>query len=64
MRQQMALDWITREHDVPGRLRREIDDVDAELTRSRLNGRELRFSREKRDILMLARSQLHNSSLA
>merc|ERR1712064_127008 len=48
MRSQMALDWIARELNLSER----------ELETSRVAGRELRFPKEKKDILMLASSQV------
>ena len=61
MRSQMALDWISREQDTPngkGIVRRELEKSQEELDKAREAGRELRFPREKRDILMLALSQV------
>jgi len=76
MRSQMALDWIAREeehlaHEGRGRHPRssgviaaEMARAEAELTTARLNGRELRFPKEKRDILLLALSQVSPDSVA
>ncbi|XP_058964638.1 LIX1-like protein [Pocillopora verrucosa] len=58
MRSQMALDWISREQEQQGVIKRELDKALKELEQCRLSGRELRFPKEKRDILMLARSQI------
>lgn len=58
MRAQMALDWIAREQESPGVLGRELANADLELETARLAGRELRFPKEKKDILMLAHTQL------
>jgi len=58
MRAQMALDWITREQESPGVLERELSQAERELETARLAGRELRFPKEKKDILMLAHAQL------
>ena len=55
IRHQMALDWVSREQSVPGALSREL-----ELDEARLAGKELRFHKEKKDILMLAAGQLGN----
>lgn len=60
MRAQMALDWIAREQESPGVLGRELASADRELETARLAGRELRFPKEKKDILMLAHTQLGN----
>lgn len=57
MRSQMALDWIAREQESPGIIRLELEQAASELAAARLGGRELRFSKEKRDILVLALSQ-------
>lgn len=58
MRSQMALDWISREQETPGVIQRELQLAEEELEMARLAGRELRFPKEKRDILMLALSQI------
>lgn len=57
MRSQMALDWIAREQEQPGSLRRELLQAERELESARQAGRELRFPKEKKDILVLAHSQ-------
>jgi LIX1-like protein len=77
MRSQMALDWIAREEEgssggLPGRrgaassgvIASELARAEAELTASRLAGHELRFAKEKRDILLLALSQIAPDSVA
>jgi len=58
MRSQMALDWISREQESPGVIQHELQQGEQELDMARLAGRELRFPKEKRDILMLALSQI------
>ncbi|CRL01186.1 CLUMA_CG014201, isoform A [Clunio marinus] len=58
MRTQMALDWIAREQENPGMLGRELSVAERELETARLAGRELRFPKEKKDILMLAHTQM------
>lgn len=58
MRSQMALDWISREQEQQGLIKRELDKACNELEQCCLSGRELRFPKEKRDILMLAWSQI------
>jgi len=58
MRSQMALDWIAREQEIPGIISRELNLAERELEDARVGGRELRFSKEKKDILMLANSQV------
>nr|CAD7447040.1 unnamed protein product [Timema bartmani]CAD7590899.1 unnamed protein product [Timema genevievae] len=58
MRSQMALDWIAREQENSGALGRELGLSERELETARLAGRELRFPKEKKDILMLAHTQV------
>ncbi|XP_013786957.1 LIX1-like protein [Limulus polyphemus] len=60
MRSQMALDWIAREQESSGIIARELGSAERELEAARLAGRELRFPKEKRDILMLASSQVNS----
>lgn len=62
MRSQMALDWAAREHHTPGRIASEMAAARAELTAARLAGRELRFPKEKQDILSLACAQLRDKA--
>lgn len=59
MRSQMALDWIAREQEYAGAVRRELNQAERELELARLAGRELRFPKEKKDILVLANSQVN-----
>lgn len=58
MRAQMALDWIAREQENHGALGHELAQAERELEAARLAGRELRFPKEKKDILLLAHNQL------
>ena len=58
MRSQMALDWIAREQEIPGIISRELNLAERELEELRKMGKELRFPKEKKDILMLANSQV------
>ncbi|XP_018426093.1 PREDICTED: LIX1-like protein [Nanorana parkeri] len=60
MRNQMAMDWVNREQDSPGTLTRELSATERQLDDARLAGKELRYHKEKRDILMLAAGQLGN----
>ncbi|XP_029804958.1 LIX1-like protein [Suricata suricatta] len=60
IRHQMALDWVSREQSVPGALSRELAATERELDEARLAGKELRFHKEKKDILLLAAGQLGN----
>ena len=65
MRSQMALDWISREQESKSIIQRELARAEEELDGARLAGRELRFPKEKRDILQLALSQAGpNDSIA
>ncbi|XP_024054833.1 LIX1-like protein [Terrapene carolina triunguis] len=58
IRNQMAMDWVNREQGTPGALSRELSSTERELDEARLAGKELRFHKEKKDILMLAAGQL------
>ncbi|XP_065276156.1 LIX1-like protein [Emys orbicularis] len=58
IRNQMAMDWVNREQSTPGALSRELSSTERELDEARLAGKELRFHKEKKDILMLAAGQL------
>ncbi|KAM9294201.1 LIX1-like protein [Gastrophryne carolinensis] len=60
MRNQMAMDWVNREQDSPGTLTRELAATERQLDEARLAGKELRYHKEKKDILMLAAGQLGN----
>lgn len=62
MRSQMALDWIAREQESTGVLSRELALAERELETARLAGRELRFPKEKKDILMLAHNQFGSTN--
>ncbi len=57
MRTQMSLDWISREQQQPGIILEQMKQVNEEIEVSRLSGQELRFLKEKRDILLLASYQ-------
>ncbi len=54
MRAQMSLDWISREQQQPGIILEQMQQVNREIEEARLGGQELRFLKEKRDILLLA----------
>ncbi|NXW54212.1 LIX1L protein, partial [Eurystomus gularis] len=58
IRNQMAMDWVNREQNSPGALSRELASTERELDEARLAGKELRFHKERKDILMLAAGQL------
>ena len=57
MRAMMAIDWVSREQEQPGTIAREMKRSLEELEMARKSGRELRFHKEKRDILTLAQAQ-------
>lgn len=61
LRSQMALDWIAREGETCGIISAELRMADHELETARIAGRELRFPKEKKDILMLAASQMQSA---
>lgn len=53
------------EQESPGIVSRELNMAERELEAARLAGRELRFPKEKREILMLACSQVaHGDGLS
>ncbi len=58
MRSQIALDWIVREQEVPNLIQTQLAKVNMEIEEARRNGNEMRFLKEKRDILLLASYQL------
>lgn len=62
MRTQMAADWVSREHALSGTINREMAATERELEEARLAGRELRFYKEKKDILLMAVGQLGGSN--
>uniref|UniRef100_A0A3Q3X676 Uncharacterized protein n=1 Tax=Mola mola TaxID=94237 RepID=A0A3Q3X676_MOLML len=64
MRTQMAADWVNREQSVAGTITQELALTERELEDARLAGRELRFYKEKKDILMLAVGQLNAANAA
>uniref|UniRef100_A0A674F2A7 Limb and CNS expressed 1 n=1 Tax=Salmo trutta TaxID=8032 RepID=A0A674F2A7_SALTR len=57
MRSSMALDWLGRERQTPRQLRMELRAAQRELDVARCHGNELRFYKEKTEILSLALSQ-------
>lgn len=62
MRSQMALDWIARGQETPGIVEGELRMAEHEIESARMAGRELRFPKEKKDILMLAASQMNSNN--
>uniref|UniRef100_A0A3B3YD24 Protein limb expression 1 homolog n=2 Tax=Poecilia mexicana TaxID=48701 RepID=A0A3B3YD24_9TELE len=59
MRSSMALDWLGREQKSPGLLAMELQMAQRELVLARRRGIELRFYKEKTEILSLALSQAY-----
>ncbi|KAM6931456.1 protein limb expression 1 homolog [Xenentodon cancila] len=59
MRSSMALDWLGREQRSPGLLGLELQVAQRELVLARRRGIELRFYKEKTEILSLALSQAY-----
>ncbi|XP_069608194.1 protein limb expression 1 homolog [Ranitomeya imitator] len=60
MRSHMALDWIMKEEESPGIISQELQLALRELEESRKAGRELRFYKEKKEILSLALSHIYS----
>ncbi|XP_051901654.1 LOW QUALITY PROTEIN: protein limb expression 1 homolog [Pristis pectinata] len=58
MRTHMAMDWASREQEAAGVIGHELASAERELEEARLAGKELRFYKEKKDILALAMGQL------
>ncbi|XP_062874092.1 protein limb expression 1 homolog [Trichomycterus rosablanca] len=63
MRSHMALDWLQKEKRMPGLLSRDLQLALRELAQARQAGRELRFYKEKKEILSLALSQASTEEL-
>lgn len=64
MRTQMAADWVNREQSIAGTIAQELALTERELEDARLAGREVRFYKEKKDILMSAVGQLSAANAA
>ncbi|EOA93499.1 Protein limb expression 1, partial [Anas platyrhynchos] len=63
MRSHMALDWITKEQESPGIISQELQVALRELEEVRKAGQELRFYKEKKEILSLALSQIYSDQV-
>ncbi|OCT98565.1 protein limb expression 1 [Xenopus laevis] len=63
MRSHMALDWIIKEEETPGIISQELQLALRELEESRKAGRELRFYKEKKEILSLALSHIYGDCI-
>ncbi|XP_055056660.2 protein limb expression 1 homolog [Misgurnus anguillicaudatus] len=62
-RSHMALDWLQKERQSPGLLSQELQVAVKELGEARRAGRELRFYKEKKEILSLALSHANAEDL-
>ncbi|XP_016397465.1 protein limb expression 1 homolog [Sinocyclocheilus rhinocerous] len=62
-RSHMALDWLQKEQQSPGLLSQELQLAVKELGEARGTGRELRFYKEKKEILSLALSHANAEDL-
>merc|ERR1719318_2051592 len=62
MRTMMAMDWMSREQDRPETIDKELRQTQYDLDRARKAGRELRFPKEKKDILTLAAAQAEGTN--
>lgn len=60
MRSHMALDWIMKERESPGILSQELREALGQLEEARKAGQELRFYKEKKEILSLALTQIYD----
>ncbi|XP_064231882.1 protein limb expression 1 homolog [Aotus nancymaae] len=58
MRSHMALDWIMKEREAPGIVSQELRTALRQLEEARKAGQELRFYKEKKEILSLALTQI------
>ncbi|NXL84911.1 LIX1 protein, partial [Alectura lathami] len=63
MRSHMALDWIMKEQESPGIISQELQVALRELEEVRKAGHELRFYKEKKEILSLALSQIYSDQV-
>uniref|UniRef100_A0A8D0GFH8 Limb and CNS expressed 1 n=1 Tax=Sphenodon punctatus TaxID=8508 RepID=A0A8D0GFH8_SPHPU len=63
MRSHMALDWIMREQESPGIISQELQVALREMEEARKAGQELRFYKEKKEILSLALSQIYSEHI-
>ncbi|XP_074850297.1 protein limb expression 1 homolog [Carettochelys insculpta] len=63
MRSHMALDWIMKEQESPGIISQELQVALRELEEARKAGQELRFYKEKKEILSLALSQIYSNQV-
>uniref|UniRef100_A0A8C8SF19 Limb and CNS expressed 1 n=1 Tax=Pelusios castaneus TaxID=367368 RepID=A0A8C8SF19_9SAUR len=63
MRSHMALDWIMKEQESPGIISQELQVALRELEEARKAGQELRFYKEKKEILSLALSQIYSDQV-
>lgn len=59
----MVLDWMVREQQTPGLVSQQLQVALHELEQARRSGRELRFYKEKKEILNIALSQAYSEQL-
>lgn len=59
----MALDWIMKEQESPGIISQELQVALRELEEARKAGQELRFYKERKEILSLALSQIYSDQV-
>uniref|UniRef100_H2YZ19 Uncharacterized protein n=1 Tax=Ciona savignyi TaxID=51511 RepID=H2YZ19_CIOSA len=57
LRAQMSLDWVARESGNRGMILKEIKQAELEIDKARIIGKELRFFKEKLEILTLAQNK-------
>ncbi|XP_078252580.1 protein limb expression 1 homolog [Rhinoraja longicauda] len=62
LRSQMALDWLLKEKKTPGIISVELQSALKDLERARETGHELRFHKERKEILVLSLSQIGSES--
>lgn len=53
-REEIADSWLKREDENPGIITKELESIEKDLQKFRHGGQELRFYKEKRDIIMFA----------
>ncbi|KAG6940375.1 limb and CNS expressed 1, partial [Chelydra serpentina] len=63
MSSHMALDWIMKEQESPGIISQELQVALRELEEARKAGQELRFYKEKKEILSLALSHIYSDQV-
>nr|XP_002128590.3 LIX1-like protein [Ciona intestinalis] len=64
LRDQMSLDWVARDERTPGIILQELKLAESELDTARNSGKELRFFKEKLEVLSLAQTQTREREIA